>query len=438
MTEQSSNSRRRPPRGRSLRASYAIAAVCVLVITALLVLGATAQRGLPGEEHYELSADFASASNLGNYAEVRIAGRRAGQVTDVALHAGTARVALQLYPEFSPLREGTTARIRLKGLLGAKFVELDPAAQGAPLRDGAVLPVSQTSSSVELFDVFEALDKPRREELQVALRALGTGFLGRGEQLNDAIKRFPAALHDLAATTRAINERSGAAERLVPSLDAAARALDPVREDLAVGWNPQARSFAPFADRRSDVQGTLVAAGPALDSLRSGLAETNPLLAQTARFARSARKLTGPAPETLRQTTALLEESRRPLQSARTLLERATHAVPPTLDLTDRIDPLIDPVVEALRGGKPLLAELDRRRCDYLGFVRNWRGMLAYGVPGGHPIGPENGLRVTLVGGKGTAQQVIGDLPVKTTDDIGAYPKDCALGQVRVPWEEWR
>jgi phospholipid/cholesterol/gamma-HCH transport system substrate-binding protein len=396
----------------------------------LLVLGATAQRGLPGADHYNLNADFANATNLGRYAEVRIAGRRVGQVLDVMPHHGIARVRLQLNPDVRPLRVGTTARIRLKGLLGAKFVELHPAAAGAPMPAGATLPTAATSSTVELFDVFQALDKRRRAALRTALRGLGAGFLGRGDDVNAALRSFPKALTGLGATARAITARSGAAARLFPSADAAAQAFEPARDDIAAGWAPQARALAPFADRHAAVRATLDAAPPALDALQAGLRQSDPLLVQAARLARAARQFTGPAPTALRQTAALLRDSRRPLQNARALLKATAQAVSPTLALTHRVDPLITPVVHALTDGLPIFGELDKRRCDFLGFVRNWRGMLAWGTPGDNPIGPIGGLRVTLVAGKGTAQQLVGDLPAATTHDVGHYPAYCGLGQV--------
>lgn len=234
----------RPPRRRSPSPgrTYAIACACALTAAALLVLGATAQRGLPGKRYYELTAQFANASNLGTYAEVRIAGRRVGQVTAVTPSAGRADVRLQLDDDVRPLRDGTTATIRLKGLLGAKFVELSPARAGRVLANGGVLPPSRTSSTVELFDVFSALDRRRRAELQITLRGLGGGFLGRGDDLNAALDAFPAALRDLTLTSRAILARTGAAQRLLPALDAAASAFVPVRVDLAQGLNPAARA----------------------------------------------------------------------------------------------------------------------------------------------------------------------------------------------------
>src|SRR5439155_21375099 len=119
----------------------------------------------------------------------------------------------------------------------------------------------------------------------------------------------------------------------------------PVRADLARGFEPQARALRPFVDRRGAVQRTLEAAPPALDAMRRGLAQTDPLLVETARFARATVRFTRPAPAALRGAAALLRESRRPLRSSRTLLEQTAHAVPPTLELTARIDPLIAPSI---------------------------------------------------------------------------------------------
>ncbi|MEA2168463.1 MAG: phospholipid/cholesterol/gamma-HCH transport system substrate-binding protein, partial [Solirubrobacteraceae bacterium] len=380
---------------RSVRTSLTIAAACCALALGMLVLGATAQRGLPGSSHYNLNADFADAANLTRYAEVRIAGRRVGQVIAIDRVDGATRVRLQLGGDVGPLPATTTARIRLKGLLGAKFVELRPEGAGAPVPDGGTLPVANTSASVELFDLFAALDKKRRLRLGETITGLGKGFLGRGQDLNDALGEFPQAttdLHDVAAT---INGRTGAAQRFVPGLDAAAAAFDPARQELAAGFDPQATALEPFIARRAAVQDTLTVAPSALDALRTGLHQTDPLLRETERLAGSLVRLTGPAPAALRDTTALLRESDRPLRATGTLLRDLQGAVDPTLQLTGRLDALITPLRHTFLDGLPLLDELHRRRCDYLGFARNWRSMLGYGVPGTNPIGPQNGLRVT-------------------------------------------
>lgn len=412
-------------RVRGARRAYAIATACVALLAGMLVLGATAQRGLPGERHYVVVAEFADAANLGRYAEVRIAGRRVGQVLDLEHHAGAARARLQLDREVAPLRQGTTARIRLKGLLGAKFVELRPATDGAALPDGAVIPRRSTSTTVELFDLLETLDSRRRAALRATIQGLGAGFLGRGDELGDGLRDFPAGLRALTEVAEEINARAGAAQRLFPSVDGAAHVFDSVRRDLAAGFDPAARALAPFAERRAEVTHALDRAPGALRAAEDGLRRTDPLLRETARLARSAIALTEPAPRVLTQATHLLRESSRPLRTTRAVLRQAAQAVPDVLALTRTVDPLVAPARRLLSRGLPLLRELDRYGCDVLGFARNWRSMLAFGIPGEHPIGPINGLRVQPV----VSDEAAADLPRLRPDPVG-YPQPCQLGPV--------
>lgn len=200
--------------------------------------------------------------------------------------------------------------------------------------------------------------------------------------------------------------------------------------ELATGFEPQARALAPLVDRRRAVQQTLELAPPALDALRDGLRRSDPLLRDTARFARATMLLTRPARAALREVTALLRESPRPLRTTGTLLRLTASAVPPTLRLTRRLDPLIQPSIRALHNGLSTLAELDRRSCDYLGFARNWRGMLAFGIPSNNPIGPQTGLRVGVTGEAQTANQIVADVPAVGPARPTRYPRPCALGPV--------
>lgn len=384
-------------RGRSTLATVTTAFAALALLAGLAVLGVTAQRGLPGVGTYELTAEFRDAANIKRYAEVRIAGRRVGQVSDISSRAGVARVRLELETGARPLRADTTARIRLKGLLGARFVDLSPGRDGPPLDEGATIPSSQTSAAVDMFDLLESLDARRRASLRSIVEGLGQGFAGRGEQLNEALADAPSTLRDLTALAEAVNAREGAAERLIPSTEAAAAAYDPVREELALGFEPMARALAPFADRRADVQAALVEAPPALEAVRGGLARSDPLLRETAGFARATLRLTRPAPAAFRGATAMLHEAQRPLAPTRTLLARLGRAVPPTLELTEQIDPLVEPVIRNLDSGRPALAEFAARRCDTLALTRNWRSMFAWGIPNEDDVGPETGWRLEAV-----------------------------------------
>lgn len=389
----------------------------LIAFATLMYLALTAQRGLPGRSYYDVTADFRDAGNMSTFSEVRIAGRRVGQVVSLRSSHGIARVRLQLAPGTPPLPADTTARIRLKGLLGGKFVDLIRGRSARLLPNGATIPLRHTSTATDLIDALQTLDGRRRSDLRATVHALGAGLAGNGKQLNLALRTGPAAMRDGSALADAILARRGAAARLAPSADAFARALDPVREHIVRGFGPGARALQPFVDHGGDVQSALERAPRALRTLRTGLGESDPLLAETAGFARAAVSLTRPAPAALRATTALLHESPPALRTTQFVLRRLHAAIPPTLQLTGSIDPLIMPVTRAARSASPVLRTLGDYGCDYLGFVRNWRSTLAFGPKlSGGPIGPATMIRAQVA--------LTGDAPGDTSAPHGGVARD--------------
>src|SRR5205823_6657926 len=61
---------------------------------------------------------------------------------------------------------------------------------------GAVIPVSQTSSTVAPDLVNNVLRKPYRERLSIIINELGAAVAGNGQNLNDAIRRASPALRE--------------------------------------------------------------------------------------------------------------------------------------------------------------------------------------------------------------------------------------------------
>jgi virulence factor Mce-like protein len=409
----------KPP---STASTVGLAAGAILLLAGLFALAITAQKGLPGLPYYNVTAQFRDAKNLTRFADVRMAGKRVGQVREVKSRHGIAQVQLQLQPGTTPLRDDTTARIRLKGLLGAKYVELTAGTHGKPMPNGGTIPMKRTSTTVELFDVLDSLDAKRRASLGRTVRGLGQGFYHRGDELNQSVQDSPPLFRDMIRVADAVAARPGAAERFFPSLESAAAAYDPVREDAGRGFDPGARSLRPFVDRRPSVQAALEVAPSAFDTLRDGLTRNDPLLQETARWAVSVRRLTRPAP------AALMHDSPGPLRTSRTLLANAASAVRPTIRFTDRIDPLISPSIRSLRNSTPGFRELGRRGCDFIPFARNWRSMLGFGLETDHPIGSANFFRLTFV----SNEEAVADTGQKSHEGKNRYPNPCVSGTERL------
>jgi phospholipid/cholesterol/gamma-HCH transport system substrate-binding protein len=86
-----------------------------------------------------LTIEFDNVAGLRDRADVRLAGVRVGRVSRIRLVGARAVVDLEISADVA-LREGASAAIESLGMLGDKFVELEPGpAGGPPLREGVAL-----------------------------------------------------------------------------------------------------------------------------------------------------------------------------------------------------------------------------------------------------------------------------------------------------------
>ncbi|WP_205697058.1 MlaD family protein [Conexibacter sp. SYSU D00693] len=295
----------RRPTGAVAAHPVLVGAVTVLVAAVAVLLAGGANRGLPFVPAYELRVELPDAAGLTPGAEVRLGGSRAGTLDRLEPVArrrgGTAAVAvLRLERRFAPLREGTTAVVRPRSLLGLKQVELTAGRTGAPLPDGATLPVRQARPQpVELDELLGTFDDATRRSATASLRELGTTLTGRGEDLNAAI----AGARGLLDPLRAVNARLAAPRarlaRLVPALGRVAAEVAPAAEAQAGLLRGAARTFAALDRASAALDDTLAQAPAALDAAVRDLPVQRPLLrrlsALTDDLAPGARALRGAA-----------------------------------------------------------------------------------------------------------------------------------------------
>lgn len=133
--------------------------LCLVVVGWLILRIEDIQ--LWGAKGQQFHALFDSVAGLDDKAAVRIAGVRVGRVDGIRLEARRARVTL-LLEEGIVLPEGTRAAVANMGLLGDKYVELEPGPEGAPpLPTGSTLPgdtpVSFDQAMAKLDEVGESI-----------------------------------------------------------------------------------------------------------------------------------------------------------------------------------------------------------------------------------------------------------------------------------------
>ncbi|UFS68698.1 outer membrane lipid asymmetry maintenance protein MlaD [Geomonas sp. RF6] len=108
---------------------------------------------LLGGDHYQVAADFDSVSGLKSGASVEIAGVQVGTVERIGLDpkgSGRARVYLKVQSGIK-LQEDVIASIRSRGIIGDKFVLLQPGGSDTVLKPGGR--IRETESAVDLEEL---------------------------------------------------------------------------------------------------------------------------------------------------------------------------------------------------------------------------------------------------------------------------------------------
>ena len=163
-----------------------------LLVLAWLILSVEDWK-LFGGKGERIDALFDSVVGLDDKAAVRMAGVRVGRVDGIRLEGRKARVSLLLDQPLG-LTEGTVASIANQGLLGDKFVELQPGPEGAPpLPPGSVLegrtPISFDQAMAKIEEIGDSIQ---------GFMSGGAGG-GGGGSLADLIKSIQATADELRA-----------------------------------------------------------------------------------------------------------------------------------------------------------------------------------------------------------------------------------------------
>lgn len=388
--------RRRTNRERPLRVA-AGGFVVLAVLAGLVYLVARVPNGAPLLSYTTLYADVQDPGNLQPHSEVRIHGKRVGQVIDITSQRGRARVEFKLDPGAEPPPKDTAAFIRAKGLLGARFLDLRPGTSRALLEEGDSVRGDANALSLGVPEALTTFDAETRGALGEMAAEFGRGLLARGNELNQALRVSPAGARSARSLIDEILDRPGAARRFVPSLEQGAAAFDEAREEFIRMLPPMAKGMQPFYDRRQATRAMLAEAPSALGAMQSGLSEGRRLLTAARALSRAAAATLPRAPRGLRATTKLLRESDVPLQRTSTLLDALRPAVPNVLRITRSLSPNLDPLRRAFADLQRFSGDVAPASCDIENLADNLRSMIAWTQGPGGPIGPILGFRAEAI-----------------------------------------
>lgn len=130
---------------------------------------------------YELHAALENATTLKPDSPVRIAGVNVGKVYSVEPEGSMAEATFTISDQGLPIHEDATLKVRPRLFLeGNFFLDLHPGSPSAPeLESGSTIPITQTTTAVQIDEILTSLQSDTRTNLKRALE-------GYGEALNAA------------------------------------------------------------------------------------------------------------------------------------------------------------------------------------------------------------------------------------------------------------
>ena len=213
-----------------VRAAALAAVLVVAVVVAVLLLSS------PGGD-YKVKARFQNAAQLVKGNLVQTGGAPVGTVENIDLTPnGEAEVTMKIEDDYAPLRRGTLATIRQASLSGVanRYIDLRMAPQsGEKIPSGGVLQQDETTTAVDLDQLFNTFDPATRKSLSGVIRGSAAQFKGKGKQFNEGIAYLNPSLAASSRLFRELNRDTPLLERFIVSSSQLVTDIADRREDLA-------------------------------------------------------------------------------------------------------------------------------------------------------------------------------------------------------------
>ncbi|WP_306986576.1 MCE family protein [Streptomyces canus] len=273
-----------------------------LTVLGLLAVAAFNADSLPligdGETY---SAAFSEAGGLKPGDEVRIAGVKVGKVEDVDLDGDHVKITFKIKgdPEFGT---ETGASIRIKTILGAKYLALQPKGPGQ-LRAGSEIPLKRTVPAYDVVQAFSDLTTTTEDvdtdRLAKALDTISTTF-------QDSPAEVRASIEGLSKISRTVASRDKALGELLDHANGVTGVLADRSKDFSALVKDGDKLFQEISRRREAIH-KLLKSSATLGIELSGLVDDN-------------EKEIGPALKGLNRVVRMLERNESSLDRSVELL----------------------------------------------------------------------------------------------------------------------
>jgi phospholipid/cholesterol/gamma-HCH transport system substrate-binding protein len=360
------------PHRSSAARFVALLALAASVVVAFVVIGPGS-----GTPAHTLRAAFDEALQVVPGQDVRVGGRKVGEVQSVKLEDGNAVVELGVDNAVWPLHSGTVAQLRFgaAAAYALRYVDISPGPARAPeLPDGGVLDTAHTVTPVEFDQMYRIFGPRTRKNFQGLLHnAANTldgygGHIGQGlQQGGPGLDMFAGFLGDLGADPAALNTLVDAGSRTAAALrrrDADLRGLisgaAATFDELARHARDQQATLEDLPAALRSGQGTLARTDRTLVGLQGLIGDLRPGAIDLRRLAPSVSRTLVTLQQVAPLATATLRTGERAAPDITAFLRAGTPFLPELGTTLTRLAPMIG----CVRAYAPEIA----------GFVTSWTG----------------------------------------------------------------
>jgi virulence factor Mce-like protein len=248
-----------------------IGGATVLVVIVAVFLSYNANHGLPFVPTYKLDVVLPNAAGLIAGNEVRLGGARVGTVRKidaVARRDGStgARLELALDDTSTDLPVDSVIKVRPKSSLGLKYVEVTRGKAAKTIPSGGTITVARnTSRPVDIDDFFNMFNEPTRAGSSGNTFEYGTGFAGRGGDINAALHGLEPLVNHAEPAARNLAAGKTHFEQLFPAFEQAAGEVAPVAETQGQLFADLYKTFGALADNAQAIEDTITGGPHSLD-----------------------------------------------------------------------------------------------------------------------------------------------------------------------------
>jgi phospholipid/cholesterol/gamma-HCH transport system substrate-binding protein len=275
----------------------AVTAVVVAVVAVAVIL-------LSNGSTYQVHAIFQNASQIVTGDQVEVAGAPIGTVSSLALtRTGQADLTLNITnPNYDPLRQGTQATVRELSLSGiaSRYVDIRPGpVTGSAIKSNGMIPTTDTTSEVDLDQIFNTLNGPTLKGLQDVFQGSASQYKGSGKLAQAALQYLNPAVASSSMLFRELNRNNGSnfthfvvkTSKLVSDLATRSSDLTGLVSHLSTTTNALAAQRTNLAASLQRLPGFMRLANTTFVNLRSALDQLKPLVDDSKPVAPKLQKL---------------------------------------------------------------------------------------------------------------------------------------------------